>query len=75
MRTKWRHGYTRRSARGSAGRWRPFPEEPVPELPEVETLRLDLDKEVGGRKVKAVEVRAAKVVRRHRNRKEFTQRL
>jgi formamidopyrimidine-DNA glycosylase len=47
----------------------------VPELPEVETLRLDLDKEVGGRKVKAVEVRAARVVRRHRNRKEFAERL
>jgi formamidopyrimidine-DNA glycosylase len=47
----------------------------VPELPEVETLRQDLDKEVGGRKVKAVEVRAAKVVRRHRNRKEFADRL
>jgi formamidopyrimidine-DNA glycosylase len=47
----------------------------VPELPEVETLRHDLDKEVGGRKVKAVEVRAARVVRRHRNRPEFTVRL
>jgi formamidopyrimidine-DNA glycosylase len=47
----------------------------VPELPEVETLRQDLDKEVGGRKVKTVEVRAAKVVRRHRNRKEFSDRL
>jgi formamidopyrimidine-DNA glycosylase len=47
----------------------------VPELPEVETLRHDLDKEVGGRKVKAVEVRVARVVRRHRNRKEFAQRL
>jgi formamidopyrimidine-DNA glycosylase len=47
----------------------------VPELPEVETLRQDLDKEVGGRKVKSVEVRAAKVVRRHRNRKEFAERL
>jgi formamidopyrimidine-DNA glycosylase len=47
----------------------------VPELPEVETLRHDLDKEVGGRKVKAVEVRAARVVRRHRNRPEFTDRL
>ncbi|HYN17706.1 MAG TPA: DNA-formamidopyrimidine glycosylase family protein, partial [Actinomycetes bacterium] len=44
-------------------------------LPEVETLRHDLDKEVGGRKVKAVELRAARVVRRHRNRKEFTDRL
>ena len=47
----------------------------MPELPEVETLRQDLDKEVGGRKVKAVEVRATKVVRRHRNRKEFADRL
>jgi formamidopyrimidine-DNA glycosylase len=47
----------------------------VPELPEVETLRHDLDKEVGGRKVKAVEVRAARVVRRHRNRPEFADRL
>lgn len=47
----------------------------MPELPEVETLRQDLDKEVGGRKVKAVEVRAAKVVRRHRNRTEFADRL
>jgi formamidopyrimidine-DNA glycosylase len=47
----------------------------VPELPEVETLRHDLDKEVGGRKVKTVEVRAARVVRRHRNRREFADRL
>jgi formamidopyrimidine-DNA glycosylase len=47
----------------------------LPELPEVETLRHDLDKEVGGRKVKAVEVRAARVVRRHRNRREFADRL
>ena len=47
----------------------------MPELPEVETLRRDLDKEVPGRKVKAVEVRAARVVRRHRNRPEFADRL
>jgi formamidopyrimidine-DNA glycosylase len=47
----------------------------VPELPEVETLRHDLDKEVGGRKVRAVEVRAARVVRRHRNRRAFAERL
>ena len=46
----------------------------MPELPEVETLRHDLD-EVGGRKVKSVEVRAARVVRRHRNRPEFADRL
>jgi formamidopyrimidine-DNA glycosylase len=47
----------------------------VPELPEVETLRQDLEKEVVGRKIKGVEVKAAKVVRRHRNRKEFADRL
>ena len=47
----------------------------MPELPEVETLRHDLDKEVAGRKVKAVEVRAARVVRRHRNRPEFAARV
>lgn len=47
----------------------------MPELPEVETLRHDLDKEVAGRKIKAVEVRAARVVRRHRNRPEFAARL
>jgi formamidopyrimidine-DNA glycosylase len=47
----------------------------VPELPEVETLRHDLDNEVASRKVKAVEARTAKVVRRHRNRKEFAERL
>jgi formamidopyrimidine-DNA glycosylase len=51
------------------------PEEPVPELPEVETLRHDLDREVAGRRVKAVEVRAARIVRRHRNRREFANRL
>jgi formamidopyrimidine-DNA glycosylase len=47
----------------------------LPELPEVETLRGDLENEVGGRKVKSVEVRAARVVRRHRNRPEFADRL
>jgi formamidopyrimidine-DNA glycosylase len=47
----------------------------VPELPEVETLRLDLDKEVVGRKITGVEVKAARTVRRHHNRKELSKRL
>jgi len=47
----------------------------VPELPEVETLRQDLDKEVVGRKIADVEVKAARTVRRHHNRKEFADRL
>jgi formamidopyrimidine-DNA glycosylase len=47
----------------------------VPELPEVETLRTDLEQEVVGRKVTDVEVKAARTVRRHRNRKEFAKHL
>jgi formamidopyrimidine-DNA glycosylase len=47
----------------------------VPELPEVETLRHDLEQEVEGRRVKAVEARSARVVRRHRNRGDFAARL
>jgi formamidopyrimidine-DNA glycosylase len=47
----------------------------VPELPEVETLRNDLEHEIVGRKVTAVEVKAARTVRRHHNRKEFGKRL
>src|SRR6266540_5421007 len=45
------------------------------ELPEVETLRQDLDNEVVGRKVTGVEVTAARTVRRHHNRKDFSKRL
>lgn len=37
----------------------------VPELPEVETIRRDLEKEVVGRRVKAVEVLGQRSVRRH----------
>jgi len=47
----------------------------VPELPEVETLRNDLEHEVVGRKITDVEVKAARTVRRHRNRKEFAKPL
>src|SRR5215212_10704693 len=64
----------RRVRPGGARARRPAGGARLPELPEVETLRHDLD-EVGGRKVKAVEVRAARVVRRHRNRPEFADRL
>ena len=47
----------------------------MPELPEIETLRRDLEKEIVGRKITDVEVMAARTVRRHRNRKEFGKRL
>jgi formamidopyrimidine-DNA glycosylase len=37
----------------------------MPELPEVETIRRDLDKEVVGRRVDLVEISGARTVRRH----------
>lgn len=47
----------------------------MPELPEVEVIRRDLEKEIVGRRIKAAEVRAGsnamKVVKRHGRRKEF----
>jgi formamidopyrimidine-DNA glycosylase len=49
------------------------------ELPEVEVMRRDLEKDVVGRKVAESEVRpsrnAMRVIRRHAKRKEFTDRL
>jgi formamidopyrimidine-DNA glycosylase len=47
----------------------------MPELPEVETLRQDLENEVVGRRITGVEVTAARTVRRHHNRKELSRRL
>ncbi len=43
----------------------------MPELPEVETLRGDLSKEVVGKKVKACAVTNGRAVRRHKNAKAF----
>jgi formamidopyrimidine-DNA glycosylase len=49
------------------------------ELPEVEVMRRDLEKEVVGKRVKDAEVRpqrnAMRVIRRHMRRKDFTERL
>jgi formamidopyrimidine-DNA glycosylase len=49
------------------------------ELPEVEVMRRDLEKEVVGKRIRAVEVRphrnAMRVIRRHARRKEFEDRL
>jgi formamidopyrimidine-DNA glycosylase len=47
----------------------------MPELPEVEVLRRDLEREVVGKKVKSVEVDGMRSVRRHHNRKQFIARL
>ncbi len=43
----------------------------MPELPEVETLRQDLHKEVIGKKVKSVSVTNGRTVRRHQSAKHF----
>jgi hypothetical protein len=49
------------------------------ELPEVEVMRRDLERDVVGKKIKDVDVKASKnamrVIRRHKTRKEFTSRL
>ncbi|HMK98983.1 MAG TPA: DNA-formamidopyrimidine glycosylase family protein, partial [Acidimicrobiales bacterium] len=43
----------------------------MPELPEVETIRRDLEKEVLGRRIKSVEVKGKRSVRRHKTGAEF----
>ncbi|MBI3649065.1 MAG: bifunctional DNA-formamidopyrimidine glycosylase/DNA-(apurinic or apyrimidinic site) lyase [Actinobacteria bacterium] len=49
------------------------------ELPEVEVMRRDLEKDVVGRRIKGTEVKSSKnamrAIRRHAKRKEFTSRL
>jgi formamidopyrimidine-DNA glycosylase len=47
----------------------------VPELPEVETIRRELDREITGKKIKSVEVSGTRTVRRHRNSAQFRSRL
>lgn len=47
----------------------------MPELPEVETVRRDLDKEIAGKRIKAVEVTGTRSIRRHTNKKHFISRL
>lgn len=51
----------------------------MPELPEVEVIKRDLEKEVVGRKIRSAEVRntknAMRVIRRHARRKDFESEL
>src|SRR4029078_8565205 len=47
----------------------------MPERPEFEVMRRDLEREVVGKKIKAVEVTGTRSVRRHKNRKEFVDTL
>lgn len=47
----------------------------MPELPEVETIRRDLEKEIVSKRVKSVEVFGKRSVRRHKDEDEFKARL
>lgn len=47
----------------------------MPELPEVEVVRRDLEREISGKRIKAVEVKGMRSIRRHQNRKQFVSRL
>jgi formamidopyrimidine-DNA glycosylase len=47
----------------------------MPELPEVETIKRDLEKEVVGKRIKAVEVTGMRSIRRHPNKKHFIAKL
>ena len=47
----------------------------MPELPEVETIRRGLEREVVGKRIKSVEVTGTRSVRRHKNKKDFIGRL
>ncbi len=45
------------------------------ELPEIETIRHDLEREVAGKKIKSVEFSGMKCLSRHKNRKQVVSRL
>ncbi len=47
----------------------------MPELPEVETIRRELEREVVGKRVKSVEVTGLRTIRRHKTKKQFISRL
>ena len=47
----------------------------MPELPEVEVMRRDLEREIVGKKVKAVDVTGTRAIRRHKNKKQFVDAL
>jgi formamidopyrimidine-DNA glycosylase len=45
------------------------------ELPEIETLRRDLEREIAGRKIKSTDVKSLKSLPRHRTKKAFAENL
>ncbi len=47
----------------------------MPELPEVETIRRDLEKEVVGKRIKSVEATGTRTIRRHSSKKQFIGKL
>jgi formamidopyrimidine-DNA glycosylase len=47
----------------------------MPELPEVETLKRDLEKEVVGKRIKQVDISGMRSIRRHPNKKHFAGKL
>ena len=47
----------------------------MPELPEVETIRRELDREVVGKRIKSVDATGDRTIRRHKSPKEFSARL
>lgn len=47
----------------------------IAELPEIETLRRDLDREVGGKKIRSAEAESMSSLPRYNNRKAFTSQL
>src|SRR5438132_8910393 len=49
--------------------------QPMTELPEVETIKRDLEKEVVGRRIKQVDVSGMRSIRRHPNKKHFAAKL
>jgi formamidopyrimidine-DNA glycosylase len=47
----------------------------MPELPEVETIRRGLEREVVGKRIKTVEATGLRSIRRHKSKKDFASRL
>jgi formamidopyrimidine-DNA glycosylase len=47
----------------------------MPELPEVETIRRELERDIVGKRIKTVEVTNNRSIRRHNTRKQFVSRL
>ena len=47
----------------------------MPELPEVETIRRDLEREAVGKRIKTVESTGTRSIRRHKTKKQFISRL